>query len=213
MKGLLANDFALMRQRMKIMLFLIVWGIIMVFVMENGAFVVGWMVMIATITSISTISYDEYDNCMPFLMSLPVTRRTYAVEKYLFSMLFGTGSWLLSVLIVAVFGRFGGKSFSPAEDLPMLITFLALMLVIVAVSIPPQLKWGAEKGRTVLLILYAMVFAVFFLVGKLGGIKASVGKMDALSPSSVVIPFFAAGLILLAVSVMLSIRIMEKKEF
>ena len=214
MKGLLAKDLALMIQRAKIMLFLIIWGIIMVFIMEDSAFVVGWMVMIAAVTSLSPISYDEYDNCMPFLMSLPVTRRTYAVERYVFSLLFGAAFWVLSVAIVAIFGMISGNPVSFAEDLPMMAVFLAVLVLVVAVSVPPQLKWGSEKGRMVLLLVYVAIFGGFFIFAKMADGAADIGsKLEAFSLPGVVIALLAADLAILALSAALSIRIMEKKEF
>lgn len=214
MKALLVKDFSLMLQRGKILLFLIAWGVIMTFVMDNGSFVVGWIVMIAVITSISTISYDEYDNCMPFLMSLPVTRRVYAVEKYLFSLLCGAAFWIISVLILAVCSPLAGKAFSLAEDLPGTLLPLAATLIILAVTIPPQLKWGAEKGRIVLLVVFAVIGAGAFILSRPENSTAAFSeKLSSLSMGGVLLAVLAAGLLLTAVSVAVSVRIMEKKEF
>ncbi len=219
MKGLLAKDLALMKQRGKMILFLIVWAIIMSAVMEDASFVVGWIVMIATISSVSTISYDEYDNCMPFLMSMPVTRRDYAVEKYLFSACIGFVFWLISLVIVACCSRFTDMKFSVSEDLPGMVLFLAVVLILLSVSIPPQLKWGAEKGRITMLIIFGVVFVGGFLISKLSagmdtsGLKRFVSWLDTLPMAGVILVVLAVSVLITLVSVMISIRIMEKKEF
>ncbi len=214
MSGLLAKDLALMKQRGKIMLFLVAWGILMTFIMEDAAFVVGWIVMIAAITSISTISYDEYDNCMPFLMTLPVTRRDYAVEKYLFSAAVGAVFWLIALVIVIVSSLVRGSVFSPAEELPGMVLFLGVLLAILALCIPPQLKWGAEKGRIMMLLIFGVVFVVSLLIGRFGGgLQKAAAFLESLPMAGVILGSMAFSLALTAVSVMISIRIMEKKEF
>ncbi len=214
MKSLLVKDFSLMMQRGRVLLFLVIWGVGMTFVMDSSSFVVGWIVCIAAITSLSTISYDEYDNCMPFLLSLPVTRRGYAVEKYLFSVLFGAGFWVLSLGIVVVCGLFNGKGYSLTEDLPGMVLILALTFFILAVSIPPQLKWGAEKGRIVMLLIYAVFGAGAFLLSRFGDSLSGIGaRLSALPMWGVVLGVLGLGAVLTVLSALISIHIMEKKEF
>ena len=214
MKGLLVKDTALMLQRGKILLFLIAWGVIMTFVMDSSSFVVGWIVMIAVITSLSTISYDEFDNGMPFLMSLPVTRRCYAVEKYLFSILFGAVFWVVSLAIVAVCSLLQGKGFSLWEELPGMVLLFAAALFILAVSTPPQLKWGAEKGRIVMLVFFAVFGAGAFLLSRFGDSMAGlIEALEALPMWGSVLAALGVSLLVTAVSAAISVRILEKKEF
>ena len=214
MKGLLAKDYALMKQRAKIMLVLVVWAFFMRFAMDDSSFVVGWVTMIAVITALGTISYDEYDNCMPFLMTLPVTRKGYALEKYLFTMICSVIFWIISVVIVIITGLFSEKSFSFKEELPPMMIYLLLILIIISVCTPPQLKWGAEKGRTVMLVLFGVVFAGAFLVMRFGnGLLKVVQKVEQLSMPVVITGAVVLSLVITAVSVMISIRIMENKEF
>ena len=91
------------------------------FAMDDSSFVVGWVTMIAVITALGTISYDEYDNCMPFLMTLPVTRKGYALEKYLFTMICSVIFWIISVVIVIITSLFSEKSFSYRIKRPILL--------------------------------------------------------------------------------------------
>ena len=214
MKSLLVKDYGLMRQRGKVLLFLVLWGIVMNLVMEDGMFVVGWIVMIAVISSISTISYDEYDNCMPFLMSLPVTRRDYALEKYVFPLITGILFWIISVIIVFVTGMFTGKPISLDTDLPGMVLFLILMMLIPAVSVPSQLKWGAEKGRIVLIFIFGIPTVVFFLLAHFGvDFEAAAQQLSHYPMYMFFLAVFLICLVIIFVSVYLSIRIMEKKEF
>lgn len=42
------------------------------------------MTMFGAMIAVGTLSYDETDNGLAFLMTLPVDRKTYVREKYLF---------------------------------------------------------------------------------------------------------------------------------
>lgn len=42
------------------------------------------MTMFRAMIAVGTLSYDETDNGLAFLMTLPVDRKTYVREKYLF---------------------------------------------------------------------------------------------------------------------------------
>lgn len=52
----------------------------------------------------STISYDEFDNGNAFLFSMPITRKSYTVEKYAFGLIFGMVFWLLATVIALIAG-------------------------------------------------------------------------------------------------------------
>ncbi len=214
MKGLLAKDLALMMQRGRVFIFLLVWGIVIALVMDSNTYSIGWIVMVATISSISTISYDEYDNCMPFLMSLPVTRREYAIEKYVFSAAAGVISWVLAVMIGTIACVLKGSLLPTGQDFLGMLAYMPVILLIISVMIPPQLKWGPEKGRTVMMVAFGVAAVVIFLVERYaGGVEGAMKAMDSLSLPGVFLGIAAVCIALTALSIWLSIRIMEKKEF
>lgn len=43
-----------------------------------------YLTMLGTMLALSTISFDDSDNCMAFLFTLPCTRKQYVLEKYIF---------------------------------------------------------------------------------------------------------------------------------
>ena len=211
MKGLLIKDLMLMKQRTKILIFLVFWGIVMNFVMDDPSFSVGWVVMIAALTSISTISYDEYDNGMAYLMSLPVSRAGYAIKKYLFVILWSAAFWVVAVISAFACSLFSGKTLTPGEDLPGLLLFIAAGLVIVSFSIPPQLKWGSEKGRVVMLIAFGVVSFLFITAGE--SLRILSTHLEGMSMPLVILSAIPVSFAVTALSLLISIRIMKNREF
>lgn len=62
-------------------------GIIFLITNEDLSMAVPYVTMMFSIFSLTTISYDEFDNGMSFLFTLPVNRVKYVVEKYIFGIL------------------------------------------------------------------------------------------------------------------------------
>ena len=81
-----------------------------------------------------------------FYFSLPITRKLYALEKYVFGFLTGACSCLISLILCMIFGLiFGNYSISDSlmtagMSFPMFLFLLLLML-------PVHLKFGSEKGK------------------------------------------------------------------
>lgn len=115
MKGLLVKDLKLVKNQGKILILLaIAMGAVFGIMDANPSFVVSYMTIFFTIFTISTISYDEYDNGFAFLLTLPATRQQYVHEKYLFSLIMMGGAWAggmaVSILLGLIWRPEGGFS-------------------------------------------------------------------------------------------------------
>ena len=81
MLGMMQKDLCLLLQRSRAMITIVGVGILIGF-STDGSFMTGYLSMISAILAIGTISYDEFDNGYPFLMTLPITRKGYVLAKY-----------------------------------------------------------------------------------------------------------------------------------
>lgn len=78
---------------------LVFYGLLAVMDNSMGQSILGFFPFLFGLFTISTISYDEYQHGMTYLMTLPIKRKTYVTEKYLFAMaLAGAGSLLILIL-------------------------------------------------------------------------------------------------------------------
>lgn len=161
MRGLIQKDVCLLLQRSRVLLVLIGVGILMGF-STDGSFVIGYMTMLCAILTISTISYDEFDNGYPFLLTLPITRKTYVIGKYIFCLLGDLIGWVLSVLIFAGCTIVKGGLQLPVQIMESL-AFIPVFLLITAIMLPLQLKFGAEKSRVMIAILGGGAFALGYI--------------------------------------------------
>ena len=81
MKGLLIKDYKLLMLQKKTFLLMLLIAICMNFAMQdNPGFIIGYLTFFAALMANTTLSYDEYGNGIIFLLTLPVTRKTYVKQ-------------------------------------------------------------------------------------------------------------------------------------
>ena len=78
MKGLLIKDFKLMKMQKNFFLMMIAIVIAISFFQNEISFPLGFLPFVISLFSLSTISYDEFDNGNAFLFSLPISRKVSA---------------------------------------------------------------------------------------------------------------------------------------
>lgn len=215
MLGLIEKDLRLTLVRKQTFLVFIVVALVMGMSMD-GTFVVGYLTMLAMILAVGTISYDEFDNGFAFLMTLPFARKTYVKEKYLFCFLMSVAAWCVGIVLYYILGLIRGSGAAPLEELPMLITLIPVLYLTSAIMIPLQLKYGSEKSRIVLFILFGLI-AVLIIVGKqaLDGASFLTGLVQVLnrtSPTIILAVLAAVGIVAAFISYLCSVRILENKE-
>ena len=208
MLGLMRKDLCLLLQRSRALVIMVGVGVIIGF-STDGGFLMGYLTMISAILSIGTISYDEFDNGYPFLLTLPVTRKSYVTAKYLFCLLGVLAGWATASVIFAGCCLVKGEGFRMAQ-LTEALAFLPVAGLMTAVMLPLQLKYGAEKSRLALAVLAGVVVALGYV-----GVKLFPGLPDSLSGVSDAV--FGAALVCLciaalAVSFCCSLGIMNQKE-
>ncbi len=188
----------------------------------DSTFIVSYVPMVATIIALSTISYDYNDNGLSFIMTLPNKPGDYAVAKYIFSVITVTAMWLVSIVIQFASFMIQKSEVSTAEVLISDAVMLPLFFLILAVMLPIELKYSPEKARVVMFVIFGVV-----MLAVLGG-KSIIDSMAAkglINPDKVtgavqsfsgpagLIAIYAACIIALSISMMISIRIMQNKEF
>lgn len=217
MRGLLEKDLRLTLARKQTLLIFSVMALIMG-ISVNGPFLVGYLTMLATIIAVGTLSYDEFDNGFAFLMTLPFDRKTYVREKYLFCLFMDIVFWCVGIILYGVGAAIRHHSVDLIAELPMLASLIPALYLSAAILIPLQLKYGSEKSRIALFLLFGLIALV--VSGSKSFSGSAVNPFAVLSPHLERMPSAVILLSLVAVCALItyasylwSTRIMEKKEF
>lgn len=218
MKGLLIKDFLLLKNMKQGFLMIVVMCIAFGWIYESPAFLISYMTLMTSIFMLSTIGFDEQDNGMSFLFSMPVSRKGYVKEKYVFGVLVVC----IALITVTVFGcvifRIRNIGYSMEEvGGTMLGSFITAVLVL-AVMIPIQIRFEAEKSRVALMITMGCAALIAFLLVKLAKMtefdfSAVMDRISAAGPAVMIGIGCIAVAVLVGISMAVSMYIMKKKEF
>ena len=213
MKGLLIKDVLIMRNQKSTSLLIVLMGVMMSIYMQSSA-VIGYLMMIGGMLSLSTISYDEHENGLRYLFSLPVTRKEYVKEKYLFCI-----AWVIICMICGSLVCYLIMVFKKQVDMTELfataLTMFCVILVILAVSIYARIRYGSEKSRIIIYIFFGGISLIGFVLSKFISAEEVMAIERFVSTNAVtlmvILPIAAA--IIYLISYLVSARYMEKKEF
>lgn len=220
MKALLLKDLYSLKESRILLILMAAVALFMMFQggAESISFVQSYVSAISAILVINVIAYDEADNGYVFLFTLPVSRKQYVAEKYLFG--WGTGilGWGFATILSEI-GAVSGLSNPNSLRWAAYGAVLALLLIIQALVIPIQLKFGGQKGKVAVILAIAIAFggAAFSakLLGKSieQGVALGIELVSDLTAVQLLGMELAGALIVGGISFFCSIRIMERKSF
>ncbi len=218
MKAMLIKDINLLKGQKQFfgMLFLMI--IMFTVIQSDPTFSICYVTLMFAILTLTTMSYDDYENGMCYLLTLPVSRREYVTEKYLFGML-ASLCGLIGSSFVTVVAAYIKRIVYPWEEwTATAISCIILLSLALAVTTPIQLKFGSEKSRMAVFGVFALGSVAVFIIAKL--CQAAGIDINAVLESAFVenltttvwgICVMAAAV--LAVSWWISVRVLEKREF
>lgn len=216
MLGLLVKDLRIALTRKFALLIILVIALIMGTSME-GPFIIGYVTMIALMLAVGTIIYDEMDNGYVFMMTMPLTRKTYVREKYLFCLLSALVAWLVGAILTCAAYIIRQNASALLEVIPISLVLIPVLFILPAVMIPLQLKLGAERSRIATYIIFGFIAGLIFMGKKLldeSDLPAKIEPaLNSFPPVAVVVAITAFGLLVVFISYLCSVRIMMKKEF
>lgn len=155
-------------------------------------------------------SYDLCDNGMPYLLTLPVGRKEYVRESYLFAALVSAFLTIVLGIMNAAAIAFTGWGMQGFWILLGNIgKSFGIVFLIIALSIPFELQFGVERRAYIVILSLAVgvVTGLFLALAHGLYIAAAIQRgMRALIS-------FPALWVILAASYLLSVIIMERKDF
>lgn len=218
MKGLFVKDLRLMLIQKRFFLMIIVFSLFFVISDYGASFIISYMTFLGSLFSISSMSYDEFNNGLAFLMTLPILRQDYVQEKYLFALFTSMISWLFSLLLAFLYQWIMKQTCLSFEDLMGAVTIYGIWLLIVSLMIPIQLKYGSEKGRIAQILICGMLFMGVVLIIKFAkyipiDFSNFILFVSQLSMPMVLFIVFVFVVLMMWISYRISVKIMLKKEF
>ncbi|MBQ3796984.1 MAG: ABC-2 transporter permease [Butyrivibrio sp.] len=216
MRGLIEKDLRLLFKRKQIFA-VIIFVEIMLGISGSGNFAVVYFTMLAGIIAAGTLSYDEFDNGLEFLFTLPIDRKTYIRGKYVLCAAFCAVAWLISIGLYAITEMISGHNADIIAELPLLFIILPSMSMMSTVILPLQLKFGSEKGKVALFVICGCLAAAIVLIKNMffdteEAMLSLVYGLQGISMGAVILGFTAVCILVVLITYSLSVKIMQNKE-
>lgn len=209
MTALILKDIATLKKTLLLSITLCI-ALVVYGVYENEIFMIPLIcTMIPLILTAIAFGYDTKSKFEQFAFSMPIKKSSFVLSKLFFASVFGLfGSVCLFVQLVI-------KSEMSIDNIIFisLITLVASVLIS-AIQLPFILKYGAEKGRLIMVLTYFIVFALSSLLKAKSDLLTNVVEFF-LNNSRVMIflGIVFVSIVIIGMAIKISILIMEKKEY
>lgn len=185
--------------------------------MKNSFFAIGYATALISIFSVNTIAYDEYDNGMPHLFSLPVSRKLYVKEKYIFAILISVVGMTIATLIAVGVSLYLKEHYGIKDWIGILSLSIFCVVLIQGIILPVRMKYDSEKHKMAMLVVFGVMAAV---IGAAFALAEACGiDLDAVFDSILIANAWATfiivlmiGIVMMFISYKISVRFMEKRE-
>lgn len=209
MKGFIYKDLCLLGSVWKSYAFIFVMFLALT---VTGVYDVSFLFMMVSVILCmypsSSFSYDELAKWDRFAVSVPNGRVKVVRAKYGFALLLGAFSLVMGLLLSLPAAFLGRMELS--EGLLTCVGGAAGALLINAIMLPLLFRFGAQKGRILLIAVVAALAGVLGALLAIGGMTAfGSGLLDSFV--LVVLPVLT--LLALFISYRISLGIYQKKEF
>lgn len=203
MKGLLLKDLLNLKKQGNVYLLMVGFYLVFSMVTENASFFGGMVCILSAMLPVTAMSYDERARWDKFALTMPISRKDMVISKYVLGLSFST----IGVIILFLCNLL--TSLELSNNLIMSLSFLGLGILIMSLILPLLFKFGVEKGRILMMLIF-FVPAIFIMLLPSLGVSLSEPNETLLKTITYVTPF--ALVLTLVISLLTSIRIYQKKE-
>lgn len=222
MKGLLIKDMINLKKQS-----IIVMGIIMIYVLffvisssnsedliESVSAVTGMLSVVCLILSITSFSYDDVAKWDKYVASLPITRKHIVISKYILFIMIALIGMLFSLLFNIIINMYLNPESLSGNIISIIITSystLAISLILSSILAPFIYKFGVEKSRIILIVVYMVPVMAVMLIAKSNFFNMSNSTLELLYkilPAIIIV----SPIIVVIISFFVSYNIYKNKE-
>jgi ABC-2 type transport system permease protein len=160
---------------------------------------------------ISTFNTDEFFHWEAYVLTGPLSKRDLVKGKYMLMLMLMGGAFLLALagelVICAV------TKLPMAENLAAGFAMIIYIFLMISIVIPLIYKFGSEKARNSMILIFVVPSLAFVFIGKLIGDERLNAFMENLNWTGVAVGAVILCIVAVIISYFVSIKIIEKKEF
>lgn len=206
MIGLLIKDLINLKNSFRTSLLILALFSFMAYQSQDPTYLMGVFVLMMSIQSISSISYDELAKWDIYALTMPISRVKLVISKYILSI-------MLSIIALIISGTIAYLVILPTSNMSRLEFLLSAYLVfaistlLLSVLLPLIYKYGVEKSRLLIFVVISIPVLIGIFFSKIGIGLPDENQLRNLFKVS---PFII--IVLLFISSFISCRIYKNKD-
>ncbi|MBQ6285440.1 MAG: ABC-2 transporter permease [Bacilli bacterium] len=209
MLGMIKKDLFMIKNSLKSIIFaLIIFVFYTIMFDMDMYFLLPFMTLMISIT---TFSYDDFNNWHSFASTLPQGKVNVVKSKYITTISLIVITTIISVAFNYIMRNIKG-TLNIEESLSSIMGELLAVIFMMSVLFPILFKYGAEKGRIAMFTIGFGIVGLFVLLKKIVKIEIPKGLIAFLDSHFLII-FIIAIIVLIGISYVVSKKIYSKREF
>lgn len=214
MKGLILKDILNLRKTLRTTIIIgIAYSVL--FSTFQPAAMVGIIMILFMMQTLTSFSYDDYAKWNNYALSLPITKKQLVLSKYLLSFILLIVGLLSSFILTSAITMFNG-TFEFIELGAASIACFSVMTLMIMILLPLIYKFGSERARLMLIGVFAIPSILILIVVKLiNGTDIPLPSPEQIEVWGKLLPYLIISTLVLCtyVSYKLSLKIVSKKEY
>ena len=209
MKGLMIKDLKIILLQKRMVLLFLILGIAMMILYQDATYFSSYFIFLSLTLFMTTFSYDEYNNSLVYLLAMPLSKRTYILEKYLMLHLVSGSLALASCPFAIAYDYLMLNHTSSMEIIELTLLLYLMVTLISSLYIHAIIKYGSEKSRL-------FVFASMILMMGLGYLVMNVFPyelINQITPIQTIIFLLVVNILMGFFSYQLSLHFFRQKNF
>lgn len=182
----------------------------------QAAYAFGALSFLGTLTIVlggmlayNSISMDERDGWNRFVLTTGYSRKEYVLSKYLLAIA-GTVICSMTLGIFSVIGKNLGKIGMENSLLSILPVLMAGTVIMLSIALPLSFWFGMEKARLLSILIIALAFG---FVGAFSAITEENGELLFGGWNGIGLMAVLLSVMVLMVSVLISLKVFDRREF
>lgn len=167
MKGLIIKDLINLKKYGWSVLMITALYVIFSITLKDPEFMGGMVVLMFSMIAVTSFSYDNIAGWDKYVTAMPVSRRTVVKSKYVLALLLSLLGAALSAIIGIATGYFNGTA-DIIKQLTISAGLLGIGILFLCIMLPLIFKFGVEKSRVIVIVVFAIPFAAAFAMSQTG---------------------------------------------
>jgi ABC-2 type transport system permease protein len=203
--GLLIKDLYALKKQWRVVFLITIIYLVFSISSENMSMFSTISIVYAIILPMSAMAYDEHCKWDKYALSLPLSRTTIVLSKYVLGIMLNLAAGILVSGVNVAFSYYWGQDIGEAIATALGISGAGLIML--AVMLPVLFKFGVEKARLIMIVIFLVPTLLVLLVP---GVEFDLSP-QLLSALPYLLPVAIVAVVLL--SMLISVKIYTRKEF